>query len=159
MPTPASVRKAEREIAEFRKFQELSRSFVDLNEKICRLRPVPEQPFSEQEKKADAIQQEVTREVEQLLRTIFTGMRKTGQLDLEAVEMPIRSAMRQAGASTLTELLRFPAPNQRALPCPCGQQALCRELRCKAVLTAVGKVEVLRPYYLCPHGHERQISG
>ena len=51
LPTPASVRKAEREIAEFRKFQELSRSFLDVNEKICRLRPVQEQPSSEQEKK------------------------------------------------------------------------------------------------------------
>ena len=33
LPTPAAVRKAEQEIAEFRKFQELSRSFVDVNEK------------------------------------------------------------------------------------------------------------------------------
>jgi len=47
LPTPAAVRKAEREIAEFRKFQELSRSFLDVNEKICRLRPVEEQPLSE----------------------------------------------------------------------------------------------------------------
>jgi len=51
LPTPASVRKAEREIAEFRRFQELSRSFLEVNEKICRLRPVEEQPLSEQEKK------------------------------------------------------------------------------------------------------------
>ena len=51
LPTPASVRKAEREIAEFRRFQELSRSFLEVNEKICRLRPAEEQPMSEQEKK------------------------------------------------------------------------------------------------------------
>jgi hypothetical protein len=51
LPKPASVRKAEQEIAEFRKFQDLSRSFLDVNEKICRLRPVEEQPLSEQEKK------------------------------------------------------------------------------------------------------------
>ena len=51
LPTPASVRKAEREIAEFRKFQDLSRCFLDVNEKICRLRPVEEQRLSEQEKK------------------------------------------------------------------------------------------------------------
>ena len=48
LPTPASVRKAEREIAEFRKFQELSRSFLEVSEKICRLRPVEEQPVEEQ---------------------------------------------------------------------------------------------------------------
>lgn len=51
LPTPASVSKAEREITEFRKFQELSRSFLEVNEKICRLRPVEEQSLSEQEKK------------------------------------------------------------------------------------------------------------
>ncbi len=51
LPTPASVRKAEREIAEFRKFQQLSRSFLDVSEKICRLRPVEESGLSGQEKK------------------------------------------------------------------------------------------------------------
>ena len=51
LPTPVSVRKAEREIAEFRKFQELSRSFLEVNEKICRLRPIEDQALSAQEKK------------------------------------------------------------------------------------------------------------
>ena len=51
LPSTASVRKAEREIAEFRKFQELSRSFLEVNEKICRLRPVEEETLTPQEKK------------------------------------------------------------------------------------------------------------
>lgn len=51
LPTPASVRKVEREIAEFRRFQELSRSFLEVNEKICRLRPLEEAARSGQEKK------------------------------------------------------------------------------------------------------------
>jgi len=80
-------------------------------------------------------------------------------MDLEAVEMLVRSAMHQAGATTLTELLRFPAPDQRAMPCPCGQEARYRELRSKTVLTAVGTVEVSRPYYLCPHCHEGQFPA
>jgi hypothetical protein len=42
LPTPSAVRKAEQEIAEFRKFQELSRSFVEINEQICQLRPIEE---------------------------------------------------------------------------------------------------------------------
>jgi hypothetical protein len=50
LPTPAAVRKAEQEITQFRRFQELSRTFVEINEKICRL-PVEEEPPSEQEKK------------------------------------------------------------------------------------------------------------
>lgn len=51
LPSTASVRKAEREIAEFRKFQELSRSFLEVSEKICRLRPVEEETLTPQEKK------------------------------------------------------------------------------------------------------------
>ena len=62
--------------------------------------------------------------------------------------------MHQAGAAALSELLQFPAPARiSADPCSCGQQAHYRELRSKPVLTAVGKVEVSRPYYLCPHCH------
>ena len=37
---PAAQRKVEREIAAFREYQQLSRSFVTVNEKICQLRPV-----------------------------------------------------------------------------------------------------------------------
>lgn len=51
LPTPEAVRKAEREIAEFRDYQRLGRELVEVNEKICRLRPVEEQPLNEQEKK------------------------------------------------------------------------------------------------------------
>lgn len=93
------------------------------------------------------------------MRVIFQGRRKTGHLDLEAIEMAVRSAMHQAGAAVLTELLQFPAPDedQRRLACPCGHQAHYRELRSKPVLTAVGKVEISRPYYLCPHCHSGQF--
>jgi len=56
------------------------------------------------------------------LRIIFNGRRRTGRLDLEAIEMAVRSALHQAGAAALTELLRFAAPpaDQRSLPCSCG---------------------------------------
>lgn len=67
--------------------------------------------------------------------------------------------MHKAGASALTELLRFPKPAQRSIPCACGQQALYRELRAKPVLTAVGTAEVARPYYLCPHCHQGQFPA
>jgi len=46
------LRKAEREVAEFHKFQALSQTLVEVNEKICQLRPVPgEEELSEEEKK------------------------------------------------------------------------------------------------------------
>jgi len=96
-----------------------------------------------------------------LLRVVFNGRRKSGRLDLEAIEMAVRSAMHHAGATVLSELLQFPAPatGQRALPCACGHHAHYRELRSKPVLTVVGKVEVSRPYYLCPYCHVGQFPA
>ncbi|HKN34109.1 MAG TPA: DUF6788 family protein [Terriglobales bacterium] len=38
--TPAALRKAQQEVAEFHHFQKLSHDLVALNDKICRLRPV-----------------------------------------------------------------------------------------------------------------------
>jgi hypothetical protein len=86
-------------------------------------------------------------------------VRKSGHLDLEAVEMLVRSAMHRAGAAALTELLEFPEPDQRTIPCPCGRRARYRELRSKTVLTVVGVVEVSRPWYLCPHCHQGQFPA
>lgn len=50
LPSPAAVRKAQQETAEFRHFRELSRELVEVSEQVCRLRPV-EETFSAQEKK------------------------------------------------------------------------------------------------------------
>jgi hypothetical protein len=50
LPTPAAVRKAEREIGEFRRYQQIHRDFIEVNEKICRLRPL-ENSLTPQEKK------------------------------------------------------------------------------------------------------------
>jgi hypothetical protein len=97
----------------------------------------------------EAIQQEVTREVEHLLQLIFRQRGNQGGLDLEAVEMAIRSAMHQAGVAALSELLQFdpPGAEQRRLPCSCGSAAHYLEVRSKPVLTAVGWVELRRPYF------------
>src|SRR5664279_5857368 len=40
LPSLAAIRKAEREIAEYRKFQHLTDDLVGVNRKICRVRPV-----------------------------------------------------------------------------------------------------------------------
>jgi hypothetical protein len=50
LPTPTAQKKAEREIAEFRHFEQLVRAFLEVNAKICRARSVQE-PSSSQEKK------------------------------------------------------------------------------------------------------------
>jgi hypothetical protein len=92
---------------------------------------------------------------------VFQGRQKAGRVDLEALETAVRSTMHRAGAAALSELLRFPAPDaeQRSLPCGCGQQAYYRELRAKPVLTAMGTIQVSRPYYLCPHCHAGQFPA
>lgn len=47
---PAAQRKAEREIEAFRRWQQLSRALVEVNEQICQSRPV-EETLTPQEKK------------------------------------------------------------------------------------------------------------
>ena len=80
-------------------------------------------------------------------------------MDLEAVEMGFRATMLQTGAAALTQLLQFPEPavERRAIACPCGHQARYRELRSRCLLTVLGAVELLRPWYLCPHCHNGQF--
>ena len=94
-----------------------------------------------------------------MLRRIYGERQKRGRLDLEAVEMAMRSALHQAGAAALSQLLQFdpPSPQQRQLPCSCGHSAQYLELRSKPVLTAVGEAQCLRPYYLCASCHHGQF--
>jgi hypothetical protein len=101
----------------------------------------------------------VAREVNQLLGRVFAERRKDGRTDLEAVESALRTALHQAGAAALTQLLQFPAPatDQRQLPCPCGDHARYQEMRSKPLLTIVGPVQLSRPYYLCSHCHDGQF--
>lgn len=51
LPNPAAFAKAEREVAEYRSYQQLSQQFVAVNTRICALRPVTEGAPSAQEKK------------------------------------------------------------------------------------------------------------
>ena len=48
--SPAALRKAQQEVAEFHRFQKLSAEVVEVSEKICALRPV-EDTLSAEEKK------------------------------------------------------------------------------------------------------------
>ena len=51
LPDPAAVRKAEREIAEFRKLQGLHKELVEVNARICPLRPREADTMLPEEKK------------------------------------------------------------------------------------------------------------
>ena len=50
-PSPASLSKAQCEVAERQRFRDLSDQLLDVNEQICQLRPVEERSPSAQEKK------------------------------------------------------------------------------------------------------------
>jgi hypothetical protein len=83
----------------------------------------------------------------------------TGGTDLEAVEMALRLALHQVGASALSALLQYPEPDQdhRHLACPCGHVAHYVGLRAKTLVTALGPVELRRAYYLCADCGEGQF--
>ncbi|MGH9448403.1 MAG: DUF6788 family protein [Terriglobia bacterium] len=52
LSSPAALRKAQREVEEFRRFQRLSAELTAVNEKICRLRPLEEEgTWTAEEKK------------------------------------------------------------------------------------------------------------
>ncbi len=90
-------------------------------------------------------------EVESFLAVIFAGRRKSGRLDLEAVEMATRAALHRAGAGMLEELLTPEEEFSRQVPCLCGQAARYHQMRPKRLLTVLGRVETERPYYVCAH--------
>jgi len=97
----------------------------------------------------------------QLLGRVFAQRRQHGRTDLEAVETALRTALHQAGAAAVSQLLQFeaPSPEHRRLPCPCGHHANYQGLRSKPLLTVVGPAQVLRPYYVCGQCHQGQFPA
>ena len=51
LPSPAAQKKAEREIAEFRRFEQLVREFLAVNAKICQSRSAEDRPTSQEKKR------------------------------------------------------------------------------------------------------------
>jgi len=51
LSSPASLAKAQREVAEYHRFRELGGQLLAVNEQICGLRPLEEKTLSAQEKK------------------------------------------------------------------------------------------------------------
>ena len=92
-----------------------------------------------------------------MLRVILADLRKSGRLDLEAVEMATRTAMHRAGAVVVKELLlKTQREVAREVACPCGQQARFHEMRPKQILTVLGRIYIQRAYYVCAHCHVGQ---
>jgi len=70
--------------------------------------------------------------------------------------MALRAAMHRAGAAALTELLRSTAPVETAVSCRCGHPARYHQMRPKQLLTVLGRLEIERAYYVCPHCQQGQ---
>jgi hypothetical protein len=85
---------------------------------------------------------------------VFADFRKQGRMDLEAMEMAARSAMHRAGASIIEQLLNARRPVEAETACECGHQARFHQMRPKQILTALGRIRMDRPYYLCTHCHQ-----
>ena len=91
-----------------------------------------------------------------MLEVIFQGLRKSGQFDLEAVEMAARAAAHQWGAAVLQNLLNTAASFPAQVPCGCGKHARFHAVRSKQVVSVVGPITIERPYYVCAHCHRGQ---
>ena len=91
-----------------------------------------------------------------LLRVVFAGSRKSGHIDLEAIETLVRDSMHRAGAMALEQLLSIPTPQPSEVACSCGHMAHVHENRPKKLLTMLGPVNFERAYYHCTHCHSGQ---
>ena len=91
-----------------------------------------------------------------MLTVVFTAWRKTGRVDLEAIEMLVRGSMHEAGAKTLSHLLSMSGPRLAQVPCACGQAARYHDTRPKQLLTVLGPVRLDRAYYVCADCHRGQ---
>lgn len=88
---------------------------------------------------------------------VFRDWRKSGQLDLEAVEMALRGAMHRAGAAALGQLLSLPSKAAEGVACGCGKTARYHDTRPKQLLTVLGPVQIERAYYRCPDCEQGQL--
>lgn len=94
---------------------------------------------------------------------------KDKRIDLESLELCIRSSMHGIGALMLETLLNADGGGYRGkrMPCDEGHAYAFLECRTKGVLTVVGKVEVHRAYYydrhcgngMCPKDKDLDIEG
>ena len=110
-------------------------------------------------KTAAAIHQEVDREIDLLLPRIFAERRKTGDVDMEAVELAWRTTLHAAGAAALTELFQESGPTQASVPCSCGGKARYKDRRPKPVVTVLGPAKMLRAYYWCSGCRQGQFPA
>ena len=164
----AEKEKLRREVENFHRYQELSQKLIEINERICELKPMEDQ--SEGKKKLQAeILQESAREIRNLLKRAIWEMEQARGCDLQAVELGMRQAVHELGAGLMEKLLDADGGGYQGahLKCACGQQARFVGYRGKKILTVVGEVSLRRAYYWCsacgrgqiPKDQELDVKG
>ena len=93
---------------------------------------------------------------------------KEGRIDMESLEMCIRSSMHSIGGLMLETLLNSDNSGYKgkSIPCDSGHTYEFLEYREKEVMTVLGKVEVTRAYYydrycgsgMCPKDKDPDIE-
>jgi len=96
--------------------------------------------------------------VERIVTLSWRDKEKVGHLDLESLEIHIRSAMHEVGSTLLEKLLNSDGGDYRGrtLPCEEGHVFEFKEYRDKEILTVLGTVTVQRAYYYdekCDQGY------
>jgi len=95
---------------------------------------------------------EIEQEIEGFLARVLRDQDRMGHLDLEALELALRSSMHQIGGVLLEKLLNSDEGGYAGTRTKCGQGHVAEfvEYRHKEVLTVLSRVAVQRAYYYCP---------
>ena len=93
----------------------------------------------------------MAREVDLLVTRALRDRARSGAMDLEALEMAVRSCMHRIGGVLLSQLLADDGGDHRGPRVDCGQghQAEFVSYRAKTITTVVAPVEIQRAYYHC----------
>jgi hypothetical protein len=94
--------------------------------------------------------------VDRILTLSWRAREREGHLDLESLEIHLRTAMHEVGSTMLEKLLNSDGGDYRGstLPCEQGHVFEFREYRAKEVLTVLGPVMIQRAYYYDPECHQ-----
>jgi len=95
------------------------------------------------------LQEEIQKEVDRIVTLSYRDKERSGHLDLESLEIHIRSAMHEMGSTMLEKLLNSDGGDYRGatLPCDQGHVFEFKEYRAKEILTVLGLVTIQRAYY------------
>lgn len=83
------------------------------------------------------------------------------RVDLEAVELALRTAVLECGARVLEQLLETVGVGRRTAPvqCSCGARMKSQGLRSKVLLTIRGRVRFSRSMFQCPRCGKTRYPG